>query len=99
MTFSGTDKVCGLHQPQDHIHVVQCMLRNIDHVIAQLVFRLVDSRCIQEHDLASVIMVHRLDAVSRRLRLVGCDGNLLADDAVHQGRLAYIGTAYQCHKS
>ena len=51
MLLAGTDVVPRLHEPQDHIHLAECVLRNIHHVLTEFVFCLVDARCIEEDDL------------------------------------------------
>ena len=75
------------------------MLRHIYHVIAQFVFRLVNAGGIQEYDLSLVQRQYRLDTVTRGLRFVGCDGDLLSDQSVHQRRFPYVGTSDQCGKA
>ena len=75
------------------------MLCHIYHIFAQLVFRLVDSRSIQENDLASFICIHRLDPVSGGLGLIRGNGDLLADQMIHQRGFSYVGTADQCDKA
>ena len=59
-----------LHKPQNDIDFLERVLCNVDHVLAELVFRLVDARGVEEDDLSSLIRVNGLDAVSRRLRFV-----------------------------
>ena len=75
------------------------MLRNIDHVIAQLVFRLMNTGSVQKYDLSLVQCQHRLDTVTGGLGFVGCNGNLLSDQSVHQCGLSYVGTSDQCGKA
>ena len=53
------------------------MLSNVYHVVAQLVLRLVNAGRIQEYDLTAIVRVYGLNPVSRRLRLIGCDRDLL----------------------
>ena len=75
------------------------MLRNIHHIISQFVFRLVDTGGIQEYDLSLFQGQYRLDTVTGSLRFVGCDGDLLSDQSVHQSGLTYVGTSDQCGKA
>ena len=58
-----------------------------------------DTRGIEEDDLTVLTGVHGLDTVSGRLRLLGCDRDLLTDQMVHQCGLADIRTADDCCKS
>ena len=58
-----------------------------------------DTRSIQENDLSLVAGVNGLDTVPCGLGLLGCDGDLLPDEMVHQGRLAHIRTPDNCYKS
>ena len=88
-----------LHQPHDHIHLIESAFCYIDHVLAQFIFCLVDTWSVQENDLAPLIGIHRLDAVSCGLRFLGCDRDLLADQMVHQSRFPHIWTADQRYKS
>ena len=65
------DKVGRFHKPQHNIHLIQCLFRHIDHILAQLIFGLVYARSIKEHYLSLFhIRVYCLDAVSCGLRLV-----------------------------
>src|SRR5262245_9289071 len=55
--------------------------------------RLVDTRCIDEDDLAVRIILDAEDARPCRLRLVGDDGELVADDPIEKRGLAGIRPA------
>ena len=46
-----------------------------------------------------VLFLDAEDAVLRGLRLVAHDGDLLADQMVHQRGFSYVGTADQCDKA
>mgnify|MGYP007076518620 CR=1 FL=1 len=48
-----------------------------------IIFRLMDTRRIQENDLSLLTGIDRLDAVSGGLGLLGCDRDLLADQIIH----------------
>ena len=75
------------------------MLSHIHHILAKLIFCLVDTRSIQKDDLAALIGVDRLDAVSGCLRLVRCDSDLLADEMIHQRGFAHIWPSDQGYKA
>ena len=93
MTFSCADKGRRLYQPKDHIDIFECSLCYLDHVLAQLVFCLVDTRGIEEDDLTVLTGIYGLDTVSGRLRFLGCDRDLLTDQMVHQCGFSDIWTA------
>ena len=62
--------------------------------------RPVDPRRIDEHDLAAALHVlDGEDPVAGGLRLVGDDGDLLADDPVQERGLAGVGPADEGHVS
>ena len=84
MSLPGADKGGRFHQPQDHIDLGQRMLRHVYHVVAQLVFCLVDTRRIQKDDLSLLACIYSLYFISGCLRLIGCDRDLLSDQPVHQ---------------
>ena len=73
-----------LKEAEDHIDIFECSLCYLDHVLAQLVFCLVDTWGIKENDLTSVVSVNGLDPVSGRLRLIRSNCDLLTDQVVHQ---------------
>ena len=54
---------------------------------------------VQKYDLSLVQRQYRLDTVTRGLRFVGCDGDLLSDQSVHQRRFPYVGTSDQGGKA
>ncbi len=95
MLFTLSDKRRRLHDPQDHIDLVKRPLRDIDHILAQLVLCLMDARRIQKDDLPPLLVIDRLDPVSRGLRLIARDRDLLPDDAVHERRFPHIRPADQ----
>ena len=84
VTLSCTDKSGRLYQPKDHIYIFECPLRYLDHVFAQFILRLVNTRSIQKNDLPVFAGIYRLDTVSGRLRFLGCDRDLLSDQMIHQ---------------
>ena len=61
--------------------------------------RLVNAWGIQEHHLHILLGQHAHDAVAGSLWLVRHNSNLLANEAVNQGRLAYIWPANHCYKA
>ena len=99
MLLTGTDVGPRLHEPQDHIHLAECVLRNIHHVLTEFVFCLVDARCIEEDNLPVFICIHSLDPISRGLRFFRCDRDLLSDQVVHQRGLTNVRASDQCHKT
>ena len=53
------------------------------------------TRRVDEHDLSFGIVANAGNAIARGLRLVGNDGELLADQTVEEGGLAGVGPADQ----
>ena len=88
-----------LDQPQDHIHLGKCLQSHVIHVFAQLVLRLVNTRCIQKHDLSLFTGVDRTDLAAGRLRFAAGDCYLLTDQMIHEGGLADIRSSHDPHKS
>src|SRR5688572_1812793 len=62
---------------------------------AELRLRLVDSRRVDEDDLAPRPVPHSVDLVARRLGPVGDNRDLGADQLVQQGRLPHVGASDQ----
>ena len=89
--------VARLHRRVDdqrqHVDLAHRFERDVHHPHVQPVRRLVHARCVDEHHLPIRIVLHANDACARRLRLVGDDGELLADDAVEQRGLAGVRPA------
>ena len=83
MLFARPDKGGRLNQPEDHIDLVQCPFCHRHHIFPELVFRLMDSRCVQENDLAVIICINGLDPAPGRLWFIGCDRDFLTDQLVH----------------
>ena len=83
-----------LDQPQDYIHFLKRSLCCFDHIGTQLCAALVYAGGIQKDDLPLLTGINGADPGARRLGLIGSDGNLLPDHAVHQGRFADVGPAY-----
>ena len=99
MLFARSDKCSWLHKPKHDIHFIQCFLSHIYHVLTKLVFRLVNSWCINKYNLTFICCQNCLNPVTCCLRFVRCNGNLLADQVIHQCRFSYIRTSDQCHKT
>ena len=99
MALPCADKGGGLHQPQDHVHFVQRVLRRVHHIIAQFVLRLVDAGRVHEHNLPLVGGQHCPDPVAGSLGLAGGDRYLLPDQMVHQRGFPYIRPADQGDKA
>jgi hypothetical protein len=77
----------------DRIHFAQRLDRRIDHPHIHPVQRPVNARRIDERNLSAWVVLGPEDPRPRRLRLVGHDGDLLADDPVEERRLSRIGAA------
>src|SRR5699024_7099097 len=58
-----------------------------------------NARRIQKYNLSLRTGIDSLYPVSCGLRLVGCDGNLLPNEMVHQGGFPHVGPADQGRKA
>ena len=85
--------LAGLNKPQNDIHFLQGSLGCFDHIGSQFGTALMDAGRIQEDDLSLFTGIDGANLGPSRLRLIGCDRDLLADHAVHQRGFADIGTA------
>ena len=99
VTLPGSYESGRLHQPEHYVYFIQRPLRDVHHILAQFIFRPVDPRRIDKHDLPLFCREHRLDAVPRGLRFVGCDRDLLSDQTVHQCGFSHVRSADQCGKT
>ena len=66
------------------------MIDDVDHIIAQLCARPMEARRVDKHQLCIAAVNNGADAVARGLRLMGYDGDLLADERVGKRGLADI---------
>ena len=82
-----------LHNEHDGVHVRDALAHNADHIVAEARARLVEAGGIEKYELRFAALAHGGDAVSRRLRLVGYDGDLLSGESVRQGGFADVGTS------
>ena len=88
----------------DEIHTFIGVHRRLVDGGAQLVLRLVNSRGIQENQLAAVsvivfhVRVNSGNPVSGSLRLAGCNCNLLSQNLIQQRRLSYIRSSDNSNK-
>ena len=67
VALTGSDKGRRLNQPHNCVHLFQGTLCNGYHILSKLIFRLMDTRRIQENDLSLLTGVNRLDTVSGSL--------------------------------
>ena len=88
-----------VHQHHHAVHAIHRFADGLHHVVAQLGAGGVDAGGIQEHHLPVITGHNAHDAVAGGLGAVGDDGDLLADEGVHQRGLAHIGTANDGHKT
>ena len=84
---------------EQHVGILQGRLREGQHFLLQLVVGLEYARCVGEYDLCLFAVDDAHDAVARGLCLEGGDGDALAHEEVHEGRLAHVGVAYDVDKS
>ncbi len=85
-----TGRRAGIHHEDDHVRIAQGFDRDIDHEFAQCRARIVNARRIHEHDLHVVARQDAQLAQTCGLRLGADDGDLLAQQRVHQRGLAHV---------
>src|SRR5579864_1634411 len=85
----------GVHDPDDDVGVAQGAVGGLDHVLIHAVHGLVNAWRVEEDHLRGSRRAHADDPVTRRLRLVGHDCDLLADEVVQEGRFPCIRPADQ----
>ena len=61
-----------------------------DHPLVQFRSSLVNSRGIQEDELPSLYVFDAEDSVSRGLRFLSDDGDLITEETVEEGRFSYV---------
>ena len=94
-----------VHDENDSVYFIKSVRRHFCHCLAELVSSLMDSRRVDEYHLAALVFsvrhpgVYSADAVSRSLRLVGRDRDLLADHSVEKRRLADVRSADYANKT
>ncbi len=86
------------HQ-HDDVHLAQRVGGRLDHAPVHPVHRLVDARRVDEHDLPGSAVAHAHDPVTRGLRLVGDDRELLPRKSIEQRRLAGVRPADERHEA
>src|SRR5690606_19206807 len=89
------DRLGGVDDEAGDVHVLERVARGDVEPLPHEGAGLVDARGVDEHDLRVVAVEHAPDLVAGRLRLVGDDRHLLAEDPVEQGRLADVGPAHE----
>ena len=92
LRFDGADMRHRLDQQHHRVHVGDRLARDLDHIVAQAVARPVEARRVEQHKLRIAAVDDAADAVSRRLRFVGNDRDLLADKRVGKARFADVRT-------
>ena len=95
---AGAERGGGVEHEAHDVDVAQAGAGGAVEPFAERRPRLVDARRVDEHDLGVGPVEHAHDAVPRRLRLVGDDRHLLAEDAVEQRRLADVGPPREGHE-
>ena len=81
-----------LNDEEHSVDLVDRRQRCLDHELVQRAFGAVDAGRVEKGDLKVGFAEDAENTVSRRLRLGGDDGQLLADEAVEKCRLADVGT-------
>ena len=66
----------GLDEQQRGIHIGDGVVHDIVHIVAEARARLMEARRVDEHELRVIVRDDAADAVARRLRLMGNNGDL-----------------------
>ena len=82
----------GFYHQQGHIHVSDGVLHSVDHVVAQLGLRLVETGGIHKDELGVFLGDDAADTVTGGLGFIGHDGDLLAYQVIGQSGFAHVGT-------
>ena len=85
----------GFHQHHYHVDIAEAVLHHLDHIVAQPVLSLVQSRRVHQHQLGVPGVHHTADTSAGSLRFVGHNGDFFAHQRIGQGRLAHIGPPAQ----
>ena len=92
--FCRTDVRHRIDNHRSNIHICYGIIDDFYHVIAQTGTRLVQTRRVLKDKLTVSLGHNTGDARARRLRLIGHNGNLCADQPIEQCRFADIRLAY-----
>ena len=88
-----------IHHRQHRVHALLGFLSALHHELAQLGARRMQTGRVHEHDLPVLAGGHAQQLAARGLGMVGDDGHLFADKAVHQAGLAHVRAAHDGHKT
>jgi hypothetical protein len=83
----------GGHAEADDVDLGPGRADDVVESLAQQSARTVQARRVDKDQLAVVAVDDPANGVARRLRLAGRDGDLVADQRIHESRLAGIGAA------
>ena len=75
---------------QRGIHVGDGVVHDIVHIVAEARARLMEARRVDEHELRVLVRDDAADAVARRLRLMGNNGDLFANEVVDERRFTDV---------
>ena len=89
---AGTHSLLGVEHQQRRVGAVELLLDAAGHAAGEGIARALHAGQVDEHDLRLAALVHSPDRPASRLRAVGDDRDLLADDGVDERRLADVGT-------
>ena len=84
---------------EQHIRIRQSRRREVQHRLLQFVDGLQHARRVREDNLHVVRIIDAHNAVARRLRLEGRDGNAFAHQGIHQRGLAHVGISHDINKT
>ena len=84
---------------EQHVGILQRRLRECEHRLLELIVRFKYAGRVREDNLRVLLIHDAHDAVARGLRLERGNADALADELVHQRRLAHIRIAHYVYKS
>src|SRR6185312_13087898 len=96
---AGTEIRGGVGNEREHIDAFERLRDFVHHLAIEDAVRLVNSGCIDEHNLCINSIEDALNAIARGLRARRDDGDLTADERIYERRFARVGPAYDCDES
>ena len=93
------DRPDGLDKKEHAVNIRNALTDDVHHIVAKPCARLVKARSVHEHKLSFAALYNGGDPVSGGLRLIGNDGDLLADKGIGKGGFTDVRpAAYGYHR-
>src|SRR5690348_1585072 len=84
---------------REHVNAFERLRDFVHHLAIEDAVRLVNSGCIDEHNLCINSIEDALNAIARGLRARRDDGDLATDERIYERRFARVGPTYDCDES